>query len=156
MKIQIDPKKLKVIYQQTVHFLQEEIPKQLQCRNELVPCQANFVEEHLKEARKCKASVDYYWLAYISKGTQPAMNAKQRSETQAVIDSESKNTYPMDKPVAQAVRNEATAIGQDTENVLKTYSVKQKRKERMKKFHVYFEIKMRLEQARFEQMRLEL
>ena len=63
------PNKLKVLYQQTVHLLEEEIPKQLQRRNKLVPYQANFVEEHLKEARKCKASLDYHWLAYISKGT---------------------------------------------------------------------------------------
>ena len=48
------PNKLKVLYQQTVHLLEEEIPKQLQRLNKLVPYQANFVEEHLKEARKRK------------------------------------------------------------------------------------------------------
>ena len=37
------PNKLKVLYQQTVHLLKEEIPKQLQRRNKLVPYQANFV-----------------------------------------------------------------------------------------------------------------
>ena len=42
------PDKLKVLYQQTVHLLEEKIPKQLQRRNKLVPFQANFVEEHLK------------------------------------------------------------------------------------------------------------
>ena len=42
------PNKLKVLYQQTVHLLEEEIPKQLQRLNKLVPYQANFVEEHLK------------------------------------------------------------------------------------------------------------
>ena len=54
------PNKLKVLYQQTVHLLEEEIPKQLQRRNKLVLYQANFVEEHLKEARKRKA-LDYHW-----------------------------------------------------------------------------------------------
>ena len=74
--------KLKVLYQQTVHLLEEEIPKQLQRLNKPVPYQSNFVEEHLKEARKCKASLDYHWLAYISKGTQPEMNAAQSNATQ--------------------------------------------------------------------------
>ena len=87
------PNKLKVLYQQTVHLLEEEIPKQLQRRNKLVPYQANCVEEHLKEARKCKANLDYHWLAYISKSTQPAMNAEQSNTTQAVNDSESSNHY---------------------------------------------------------------
>ena len=48
------PNKMKVLYQQTVHLIEEEVPKQLQRRNKLVPYQADFVEEHLKEARKCK------------------------------------------------------------------------------------------------------
>ena len=148
--------KLKVLYQQTVHLLEEEIPKQLQRRNKLVPYQANFVEEHLKEARKCKASLDYHWLAYISKGTQPAMNAEQSNATQAVNDSESNNNYPTDNPVAQTVQNEATASGQETENVSETSSAKQRREERMKKFDIEFKTKMRLEQARFERRRLEL
>ena len=38
------PNKLKVLYQQTVHLLEEEIPKQLQRRNKLMPYQAIFVE----------------------------------------------------------------------------------------------------------------
>ena len=42
------PNKLKVLYQQTVHLLEEETPKHLQRQNKLVPYQANFVEEHLK------------------------------------------------------------------------------------------------------------
>ena len=102
------PNKLKVLYQQTVHLLEEEIPKQLQRQNKLMPYQANFVEEHLKEARKCKASLDYR-LAYISKGTQPEMNAEQSNATQAMIDSEGNNNYPTDNPVAQTVQNGATA-----------------------------------------------
>ena len=104
------PSKLKVLYQQTVHLLEEEIPKQLQRRNKLVPYQANFVEEHLKEARKCKASLDYHWLAYISKGTQPEMNAEQSNETQAVNDSESINNYPTDNTVAQTVQKEQQQV----------------------------------------------
>ena len=84
------PRKLKVLYQLTVHLLEEEIPKQLQRRNKLVPYQAKFVEEHLIEERKCKASLDYHWLAYISKGTQPEMNAEQSNATQAMNSSESK------------------------------------------------------------------
>ena len=150
------PNKLKVLYQQTVHLLEEEIPKQLQRRNKLVPYQANFVEEHLKEARKCKASLDYHWLAYISKGTQPAMNAEQSNTAQAVNDSESNNNYQTDNPVAQTVQNGATASGQETENVSETSSAKQRREERMKKFDIEFETKMRLEQARFERRKLEL
>ena len=150
------PNKLKVLYQQTVHLLEEEIPKQLQRRNKLVPYKANFVEEHLKEARKCKASLDYHWLSYISKGTQPEMKAEQNNATQAVNDSESHNNYPTDSPVAQTVQNGATASGQETENVSETSSAKQRREERMKKFDIEFETKMRLEQARFERRRLEL
>ena len=45
------PNKLKVLYQQIVHILEKEIPKQLQRRNKLAPYPASFVEEHLKEAR---------------------------------------------------------------------------------------------------------
>ena len=92
------PNKLKVLYQQTVHLLEVEIPKQLQRQNKLVPYQANFVEEHLKDARKCKASLDYHWLAYISKSTQPAMNAEQSNTTQALNDNESNNNYPVGQP----------------------------------------------------------
>ena len=150
------PNKLKVLYQQTVHLLEDEIPKQLQRRNNLVPYQANFVGEHLKEARKCKASLDYHWLSYISKGTQPAMNAEQINATQSVNDNESNYNYPMDSPAAQTVQNGATASGQETENASETSSAKQRREERTKKFNIEFETKMRLEQARFERRRLEL
>ena len=150
------PNKLKALYQQIVHLLEEEIPKQLQRRNKLVPYQANFVEEHLKEARKCKASLDYHWLSYISKVTQPEMNAEQSNATQAVNESESHNNYTTDSPVAHTVQNGATASGQETENVSETSSAKQRREERMKKFDIKFETKMRLEQARFERRKLEL
>ena len=150
------PNKLKVLYQQTVHLLEEERPKQLRRRNKFVPYQANFVEEHLKEARKCKASLDYHWLAYISKGTQPAINAEQSNKIQAGNDSESNNNYPRDNPVAQTVQNGATASGQKTENVSETSSAEQRREEKMKKFDIKFETKMRLEQARFERRKLEL
>ena len=105
------PNKLKVLYQQTVHLLKDKIPKQLQCRSKLVPYQANFVEVHLKEARKGKASLDHHWLAYISEGTQPAMNAEQSNAAQAVNDSKSNSNYPMDNPVARTVQNGATASG---------------------------------------------
>ena len=54
------PNKLKVLYQQTVHLLEEKIPKQLQRQKKLAPYPTRFVEEHLKEARKCKASLDYW------------------------------------------------------------------------------------------------
>ena len=145
-----------VLYQQTVHLLEEEKPKQLQLRIKLVPYQANFVEEDLKEATKCKASSDYHWLAYISKGTQPAMNAEQSNTTQAATDSGSNNNYPTDNPDAQTMQNGATASGQDTKNVSETSSAKQKREERMKKFDIEFETKMQLEQARFEWRNLEL
>ena len=150
------PNKQKVLYQQSVHLLEEEIPKQLQRRNKFVPYQANFVEEHLKEARKCKASLDYHWLAYISKGTQPAMNAEQSNKTEAVNDSESNNNYPTDNPLAQTVQNEATASGRDTENVSDTSSAKQRREERMKKIDIEFKTEMQLEQARFKRRKLQL
>ena len=122
----------------------------------LVLYHANFVEEHLKEARKCKASLDHHWLAYISKGTQPAMNAEQSNATQALTDSESNKNYPMDNPVAQTVQNWATASGQDPENVSETFLAKQRRDEMMKKFDIVFKTKMWLEQARFEWRRLVL
>ena len=150
------PNKLKVFYQQTVHLLEEEIRKQLQRRNKLLPYQANFIEEHLKEARKRKASLDYHWLAYISKRTLPAMNAEQSKITQAVNDSKSNKNYPTENPVAQTVQNAARASGQETENVSATSSTYQRREEKMKKFDVELETKMRLEQARFERRRLEL
>ena len=100
--------------------------------------------------------MDYHWLAYISKGTQPEMNAEQSNATQAVNDSESNNNYPTDNPVAQTVQNGATVSGQERENVSETSSAKQRREERMKKFDIEFKTKMRLEQARFERRRLEL
>ena len=115
-----------------------------------MPYQAKFVEEHLKETRKCKASLDYHWLAYVSKGTQPAMNVEQSDTIQEVNDSEINNKYPTNNSVAQTVQNGATASGQETENVSETSSAKQRREERMKKFDIEFETKMRLEQARFE------
>ena len=145
-----------VLYQQTVYLLEEKIPKQLQYRNKFAPYQANFVEEHLKEARKRKASLDYHRLAYISKGTQPAMNAEQSNTIQAVNDSESNNNYQTDNPVAQTALNGATASGQEAENVPETFSAKQRREERMKIFDIEFKTKMRLDQARFERRRLEL
>ena len=111
------PNKLQVLYQQIVHLLEEEIPKQLKRRNKLVSYPANFVEEHLKEARKCKESLDYHWLAYISKGTQPAMNAEQSNTTQEVNDNKNNNNYPTKNPDAQTVQSGATANIQETENV---------------------------------------
>ena len=109
-----------------------------------MPYQANIAEERLKEARKCKTSLDYRWLAYISKGTQPARNAEQSDTTQALNDSESNNNYPTDNPVAQTVQNGATASEQETENVSETSSAKQRRKERMKKIDIEFETTMQL------------
>ena len=87
----------------------EKIPKQLQRRNKPVPYKAYLFEEHLKEAGKCKASLNDHWLAHICKGTQPAMNAEQSNSTQAMNDSEGDNNYPTDNPVAQKVQNGATA-----------------------------------------------
>ena len=71
-------------------------------------------------------------------------------------DSESNSNYPTDNPVAQTGQNGATASDQDTENVSETYSAKQRREKRMKKFDIEFETKMRLEHARFERRKLEL
>ena len=71
-------------------------------------------------------------------------------------DSESNNNYRTNNPVAQTVQNGATASGQETENVSETSSANQRREEWMKKFDIEFETKMRMEQARFEQRKLEL
>ena len=101
-------------------------------------------------------SLEYHWLAYKSKGTQPAMNAEQSNKTQAVNNSESNNDYPTDNPVAQTVQKGVTAKGQETENVSETSSAKQRREERMNKINVEFKTKVRLEQAWFERRRLEL
>ena len=84
------------------------------------------------------------------------MNAEQSNAIQAVNDNESNNNYPTDSPAALTVQNGATASGQETENVSETSSAKQRREERMKKFDIEFETKMRLEQARFERRKLEL
>ena len=84
------------------------------------------------------------------------MNAEQSKVTQTVNDNESNKNYPTDNPVAQTVQNGATASGHETEKVSETSSAKQRREERMKKFGIEFETKMRLEQARFERRRLEL
>ena len=84
------------------------------------------------------------------------MNAEQSNTTQAVNDNESNNNYPTDNPVAQTLQTGATASGQDMENVSETSSAKQRREERMKKFDVEFETKMRLEQARFKRRKLDL
>ena len=54
------PNKLKAFSQETVHLLEDGKRKQLQRRSKLLPYQAIFVEEHLKEARMCKASLDYH------------------------------------------------------------------------------------------------
>ena len=80
----------------------------------------------------------------------------QSEATQALNDSESNNNYPTDNPGAQTVQNGATASGQETENASETSSAKQRREERMKKFDIEFKTQMRLEQAWFEQRRLEL
>ena len=73
------------------------------------------------------------------------MNAEQSNATQAVNDSESNNNYPTDNAVAQTVQNGATASSQETENVSETSSAKQRGEEKMKKFDIEFETKMRLE-----------
>ena len=84
------------------------------------------------------------------------MNAEQSNAAQAVNDSKSNSNYPTDNPIARTVQNGVTASGQETENVLETFSAKQRREEMMKKFDIEFETKMRLEQAWFERRRLEL
>ena len=80
--------------------------------------------------------------------------SRANNANQAVNDSESNTNYPTDNPLAQTMQNEATSSGQ--ENVSETSSAKQRQEKRMKKFDIKFETKMRLEQARFEQRRLEL
>ena len=86
--------------------------------------------------------MDYHWLAYISKGKQPAMNAEQSNTTQAVNDSEINNNYPTDKPVSQTVQNGAAESGRETENVSETSSAKQRREKSMKKFDIEFDTKI--------------
>ena len=84
------------------------------------------------------------------------MNAEQSISTYAVNDSKGNKNYLTDNPVAQTVQNRALADGQVTENVSETSSAKQRCQERMKKFYIEFETKMRLEQAWFEWRKLEL
>ena len=150
------PNKLKVLYRQTVHLLEEEIPKQLQRRNQLAPYSTNFLEEQLQQARECKANLDIHWLAYISKGTQPEMNTEQGNTSQAVNEGEINNNYPTDNSAKQTLQNSTVANDPNTENISETSSAKQRREERMKKFNIKFETQLRLEQARFERMKLEL
>ena len=76
--------------------------------------------KHLKEERKCKASLDHHWFAFMSKGTQSAMNSLQSKKTKAVNDSGSNNNYTAVDPVPQTVENGATPSGQETENVSET------------------------------------
>ena len=83
------------------------------------------------------------------------MNAEQSHTTQAVNDSEGKNNYPTDNPLAQTIQNGATASGQETENVSESSSAEQRREERMKKFDIEFKTKMRLEHVGFEKRKLE-
>ena len=117
-----------------------------------MPYQPNFVEEHLKETKKFKAS-----LAGIYKQRQATSNecrAKQHnssSERQRV-----QNNYPTNNPVAKTVQEGATASGPDTDNVSETSSAKQRRKERMKKFDIEFKTKRQLEQALLKWRKLEL
>ena len=63
-----------------------------------VPCQSNFIQEHLREARNGKTRLDYRCLAYISKGTQPATHAVQSNSNQTMNDSNSSNNYPTYNP----------------------------------------------------------
>ena len=51
---------------------------------------------------------------------------------------------------------EQKQVAKRRRHLSETSSAKQKREERMKKFDIKFEIKMRMEQARFERRRLEL
>ena len=104
--------------------------------------QENFVEKDLQEAKNCEAILDNHWLAYVSKGTQSAVNAVQSNAIQAANVNESNNNYPKDNPVFQTVQNVVSANGQDTENVFSTSSAKHRREERMKKFDIDFETKM--------------
>ena len=92
----------------------------------------------------------------MSECIHPAMNAEQSNATQAVNDNEINNNYPTNKPVVQTVKNGAKSRGQDTENVLETYSAMQRHEQRMKKIDKKLKTKMRLEQARFGWRNLEL
>ena len=76
--------KLKVLFQQIVHLLEEELHKQFQRCNKFAPYPENSVEEHLQQATDFQAALDVHWLAYISKGTQPSMNTGQRNTRQTV------------------------------------------------------------------------
>ena len=100
---------------------------------------------------------------YAKHATSNECRAKQRNRSSERYSkpsserfSENNNNYPTNNPIAQTLQNGATASGQETENVSETSSAKQRRKERMKKFDIEFETKMRLEQARFERRKLEL
>ena len=84
------------------------------------------------------------------------MNREQSNASQALNDSANKNIYSTGISAAQTVRKEKTLSSQDTDNIFKKSSTKYGRDERMKKFYIEFEFKLRLEQELFERRKLEL
>ena len=96
-------------------------------------------------------------LACIYKRRHATINDCSAKQHNSVTErQQEQQQLPKNNPVAQTVQNEATASGQETENVSETSSAKQRREERMKKFDIEFKTKMRLEKARFERRRLGL
>ena len=83
------------------------------------------------------------------------MNAEQSNTTQARKDSESSNSYPTHS-AEECFANIVRKASQTSENASETSSAKQRREEKMKKFDVEFETKMRIEQAGFGRKKLEL
>ena len=80
----------------------------------------------------------------MSKETQQAMKTEQRNKAQAVNAYKSNNYYLTVSQVAQTVLNGATASGRDVEIISETSSAKERREERMKKFHIELEVRLPL------------
>ena len=53
------PNKVKVIYQQIVRILEEEIPQQLQLRNKLESLSQKFIQEQIRQTRECRAELEF-------------------------------------------------------------------------------------------------
>ena len=73
-----------------------------------------------------------------------------------MTDNRSNYKHATKNSVAQTEQNGATSSSHDTENVSDTSSERKRRGERITKFEIEFGTKMQLEQARFEQRRLDL
>ena len=151
------PNKLRVLYQQAVYLLEEKIRKQLQRQNKNCTLPNKFrwrTSEWSKEVQS-KFGPSLACIYKQKYATSNEFRTKQNSWSSELQREQQK--YPTDNPVTQTVQNGATTRGQETENVSETSSAKQRREEMINKLISNLKPRsMQLEQARFEQRRLEL